>query len=162
MTEEGLERVVREYEANPMYANESPERLRLSLRWSPSDSPLHLEGASHFDKVNVLMEKVSEALNAIDIDHGWDEFNELVSRLETLICDVLKFMDQEGAFGIGQERVGIFVTMLMGDQDDSILQIGRRLNPPATVKRFEDEWRAWNDFWESECAKESEPGPSEY
>lgn len=153
MTEEGLDRVVREYQADPAYANEPPGRLRFSLRWSTCDSPLHLEGASHFDEVNVLMAEVSEAFSAIDIDHGWGEFEDFARRIETLICEVLTLVDQEGVFGVGKEREGIFVTMLMGDQDDSILTIGRRLNPPATVKRFENEWRAWCDFCESESER---------
>lgn len=152
MTEEGLNRAVREYQANPRYANEPLQSLRFSLRWSPCDSPLHLEGEEHFAEVNALMREVTEALHGIDIDQGWDEFKGFVSRLQASICEVLKQLDQEGMFGTGQERERVFVTMLMGDQDDSILDIGRGLNPPVTVKQFEKEWLAWGEFWNSKCS----------
>lgn len=38
MTEEGLDRAVRDYRRMPRYADEPLERLRLSLRWSFDDS----------------------------------------------------------------------------------------------------------------------------
>lgn len=153
MTEEGLDREVRRYQGYPEYAKESVENLRSSLRWSPCDSPLHLEGEEHFEEVNAIMEDIAETLHAIDTDRGWDEFDEFGGRVDTSICEVLKAMDQEGAFGVGQERERIFVTILMGDQDDSILHIGRRLNPLATVRQFEKEWQAWADFWESRSSQ---------
>jgi hypothetical protein len=142
MTEEGLDRTVHKYKANPLYANESEDRLRLSLRWTPCDSPLHLEGEEHFTEVNTIMSSIAQTIYAIDIDNGWNEFEDFVNRLETSICEVLKVIDEEGIFGVGQEREGIFVTILMGDQDNSILHIGRRLNPPITIERFEKEWHA--------------------
>jgi hypothetical protein len=147
MTEEGLDCAVCDYHAKPRYAHEPLERLRFSLRWSPCDSPLHLEGAQYFEEINTQMLDVAEALCEIDIDHGWSEFNEFVVRVRTTIVDVLSIVDREGYFGSRQQREQAFVTMLMEDQDDSILHIGRRLNPPATVARFEKEWQAWKDFW---------------
>jgi hypothetical protein len=59
-------------------------------------------------------------------------------------------MDCEGAFGAGKERENTFVTIMMGDQDDSILSIGRNLNPPTTVKRFERQWMDWKAQWTNE------------
>lgn len=141
MTEEGLEIVARRYKAEPYYAEESLESLRHSLRWSPCDSPLHLEGEEHFQEVNDVMEEITWTLRQIDFERGWDEFDEFVGRLHTLLVDVLSTVDGEGVFGVGSEREKLFVSMLMGDQDDSILRIGRRLNPPRTIEQFESEWR---------------------
>jgi hypothetical protein len=145
MTEEGLDQVVREYQAKPAYANEQIENLRFSLRWSPCDSPLHLEGEEHFEETNECMADIAHAIHKIDTDQGWDEFESFVGRFHDSICNVLKAIDIEGVFGTGQERERVFVTIMMGDQDDSILHLGKRLNPMATVKNFEKEWRDWGE-----------------
>ncbi len=149
MTEEGLDRVVSAYQAKSHYANEPRERLRFSLRWSPSDSPLHLEGKEHFNDVAAMMNGISSTIRGIDTDNDWDEFNVFVNQVKAAICDVLKALDHEGVFGVGQSRQRVFVTLLMGDQDDSILRIGRSLNPPSTVTQFVKEWEEWGAFWKS-------------
>ena len=74
MTEEGLDRVVRRYQALPAFATESAASLRAFLRWNPSDSALREVGLDHFTEVNILMAQISETLAAIDIHHGWGEF----------------------------------------------------------------------------------------
>jgi hypothetical protein len=151
MTEQGLDSVVREYQAKPRYVNEPIDRLRFSLRWSPADSPLHLEGNKYFEEVNTLMPLISKELYEIDTDGGWDEFERFATRIKDAIIEVLAMIEKEGYFGTNQEREQVFVSILRDDQDDSILQIGRRLNPPATVARFEKEWQTWKDFWESKA-----------
>lgn len=149
MTEQGLDEAVRRYQKMPRYENERPELLRFSLRWSPCDSPLHLEGEKHFQQLDGILGDIAKSLCSIDIDAGWDEFDDYVARVRDVIVEVLVQLDREGAYGSEAEREKIFVTMLMGDQDGSILDIGRRINPPATVRNFETEWRKWNELWKS-------------
>ncbi len=141
MTEEGLDQTVQRYQANPRYADEPVEQLRMSLRWSPCDSPLHLEADHHFDEVNAVMQDIYTTVCSIDTDQGWEEFDDFMAGVENSICEVLESADLAGVFGIGQEREKIFVTIMMGDQDDTILSIGRRLNPPSTFRQFEKEWQ---------------------
>jgi len=147
MTEEGLDTAAREYQKKSPYAKESFERVRTLLRWSPCDSPLHLEGKEYFKEVDASMDQFSAALNRIDTGYGWVVFDSFRNSLETAICNVLGDLDREGLFGRGIDRERIFLTVLMGDQDDSILRIGRRLNPHATMKRIKKEWDEWGKLW---------------
>jgi hypothetical protein len=150
MTEEGLDQVTRKYKNYPQYATEPTDLLRFRLRWSPCDSPLHLEGERHFDEFNTeMMPSVYSALDDIDTEQGWDEFHTFVSHLENLVCEVLTEVDQEGVFGRGEERDKSFISVLMGDQDESIVSIGRRLNPSKSFERFESEWRDRSLYYKS-------------
>lgn len=149
MTEEGLNLVAQKYRSNPRYADQDLDRLRFDLRWSPCDSPLHLEGSEHFSDVESAMREISETIYSIDIDRGWEEFEEYIRQVTDTICEVLSELDREGVFGAGLIRQKTFVSILMGDQDDSILHIGRRLNPTATFEQFENEWKALCDYWTS-------------
>jgi hypothetical protein len=149
MTEQGLNQVARKYQSKPRYASMSLQSLCRSLRWSPCDSPLHLEGEGYFGTVSQFMDEISSILSGIDTGRGWEEFEAVTENVLSAICDVLKGLDREGVFGFGQEREKIFVSVLMGDQDDSILTIGRRLNPDATVRQFEKEWEEWGRYWKS-------------
>ncbi len=140
MTEEGLDQAFRSNRSYSGSAHRSDDHLRASLRWSPCDSPLHLEGEHHFDEVNKLMNDVYATLRTVDTDHGWEEFDDFTKGVDNAICEVLESVDLAGVFGTRQEREKIFVSILMGDQDDSILEFGRRLNPEKTFQQFEKEW----------------------
>lgn len=154
LTEDGLGLVSQNYLANPDFANESDAKLRLTLRWSPTDSPFLGEGAEYFTNVNVLMLEFSEALRSIDIDSGWSEFNAFINRIEESICEVLMVLDGEFIFGVGHDREKVFVSLLMGEWDNSIYRVGRRLNPPETFGRFAKEFMGIEDnasIWCSSC-----------
>ncbi|MCB9629465.1 MAG: DUF4303 domain-containing protein [Sandaracinaceae bacterium] len=140
MTEEGLDATVAVYLATHA-ASENPEKLRRRLRWMPCDSPLHLEGEVHFEDAQPLVSEVCEALLAIESERAADRFADQVG---DALCNALEELDRRGVFGRDLERRRVFVSVMMGDQDDSILEYGQRLNPQKTFERFRDEWKtAW-------------------
>lgn len=143
MTEQGLDRVFRKYRDNPIFADESDAELLLSLRWNPCDSPLHGEGVAFFESVQPIMNDVRARLDEIDTDLGWDEFNTFTATIDNCLCEALEQLDREGVFGTGTERERVFVTIMMGDQDNTIVDFGRRLNPRSTFERFRREWDAF-------------------
>jgi hypothetical protein len=147
MTEEGLETVARKYKALQAYAATPLDQLRRELRWSPSDSPLLYEGKIHFDEVDRILDVITRRYQAIKTDHGSEESEDFWQLFVAAVCGVLAALDHERVFGTGRDREKVFVTMLIGDQDDSILHIGRRLNPSSTVAWFEKEWKAWTEYW---------------
>jgi hypothetical protein len=140
MTESGLASTVEAYRRNPSYRDEGKEALSLALRWNPCDSPLHLIGEEAFRGVQDVVDDVREVLHSIDTDQGRDEFQDFWSQIIDVIAGVLAALDRNGLFGLGAERERLFVAIMMGDQDDSVLEIGRRLNPAKSYARFRADW----------------------
>ena len=140
MTEEGLAAVVARYREDPAYSKETREDLQQSLRWSPCDSPLHLEGEEAFAAAQGVVREMSQALRGINTDDDWDEFDAFCDSIRDGLSDVLQEVDRQGVFGVGEEREQVFVAVMMGDQDESILDYGERLNPSATFERFQEQW----------------------
>jgi len=139
MSEEGLAEVVASYRKKPRYASKTDEELAASLRWSPGDSPHHDE--CDFEGVNDRMNELALVLRGIDVTTDRPRFDALVARTHEVFYRVLHQLDQEGCFGTGPERDQIFISMMMGDQDRSVLTLGERLNPQASFRRYRDQ--AW-------------------
>lgn len=138
-TEEGLTRVAEQYICKGYNQGRDLTQEREDLRWSPCDSPLHLEleGETHFEAVNELSMKFGELLHNIPIDDSWDEFETAVGEFIDICIDVLKRLDAEGVFGTGENRNAVTLNVLMGDQsDDERLEYARRLNPPSVYERL--------------------------
>ena len=90
--------------------------------------------------MNVIMAEVADVLGDIDIDQGWEEFENFYAQVIRVICNVFIVLGDEGMFGVGEAREAVFVTLMTMDQDESILEIGRRVNPVGSVRRFSVEW----------------------
>ncbi|MBT3287580.1 MAG: DUF4303 domain-containing protein [Victivallales bacterium] len=146
MTEEGLDRVCAEYRQHSLYAGDTDEEIHEYLRYNPEDSSHYLQcldsSEDLFADVNRIGGQMAAVLQSIDTGHGWQEFEDFAAKTEDAIVDVLKRLSDEGVFGTGDERNKIFVSMMMGDQDDSVLRLGRRINRPAARADFERNW-AW-------------------
>ena len=140
LSEEGLDAILRECRAKGWYADETGEELRLSAKWSPEDSPHHLEGQEYFANVDKIMSDISDKLLEIDIEAGWEEFETFYAQVINSICNVFTSLDSEGLFGVGLARQSVFVTLMTMDQDDSILEIGQRVNPAESTRWFSAEW----------------------
>ncbi|TDC55318.1 DUF4303 domain-containing protein [Actinomadura sp. KC345] len=129
MSEEGLTRVAREYAER---SGAPLEQEAGELRWSAADSPHHLLGDEHFDRVTDALygrddpwELDGDAVNA-EVDARFEAF-----------FRALVLLDEEGFFGHGAERERVVVNVLEGDQSDrSILANAQRLNPPAALERL--------------------------
>jgi hypothetical protein len=138
MSEEGLTEVVASYRQKPRYASRTEAQLRDQLRWSPADSPHHEEVGDEetFAPVNARLNKLALVLRGIDTTTSWDTFHAFVARAHDSVFNVLHRLDGEGCFGTGAAREQIFVSMMMGDQDRSVLALGERLNPASTLERY--------------------------
>jgi hypothetical protein len=143
-TEEGLTQVAQEYAKKERYQEFSLQQLREDLRWSPADSPLHLDGEEHFHAVNKLAEHIPSILYEIPTDDSWDEFNTFCDKVLGVYVEVLKQLDAEGIFGVGEQRDSVLLNILMGDQgSDEWLRYAKLLNPEAVYRHFEKKYRAW-------------------
>ncbi len=115
MSEQGLDQVFKRCRRDPQYDAVPDEALRASLRWSSCDSPLHLVGEEHFDVFQPVMEELAEAMQTIDTDESWDEFEAFWDGAIDAICTVLAGLDREGLFGAPPERERLFLTIMMGE-----------------------------------------------
>lgn len=137
---EGLDEVVADYLSNPSYSHQNPVHLRTTLKWSPCDSPLHELCAEASQELDEVMTEVSEAFPDIDDKKTFDEF---VRRVDGAFIGALRQLDSEGRFGSGQERAGIVLNLLMGDQsDEERIHFASQLNPPGIVAAFAEELAA--------------------
>ncbi len=133
-TEEGLAQVVGQYLAGQ---GGDPQLTRASLRWSPCDSPLHLEGE--------LLLPESGRLRAAGPDPYDDtrEAEESVALVFDTAVAALGHLDQEGTFGPDADRNRLVLGVWEGDQsDEERVEVVRKLNPAAVAKHFAHELEA--------------------
>jgi hypothetical protein len=127
-SEEGLSRVTAEYVQRD---GGDPELRRASLRWSPGDSPLHLEGEGLLPRSTALRDA------GPDPYEDSPEADETVSLVYEEAVKGLVALDREGAFGTGEARSRIVLGIWCGDQsDEERVEFARALNPPEVVDRF--------------------------
>ena len=127
-TEEGLSQVTAEYVQR---GGGDPALRRASLRWSPCDSPLHLEGEGLLPRSTLLREA------GPDPYEDSPEADETVSLVYEAAVEGLAALDREGEFGSGEARAQIVVGIWCGDQsNEERVEFARTLNPPAVVDRF--------------------------
>jgi len=142
-TEEGLTQVAQKYSAIKDYQGFSIEQLREDLRWSPCDSPLHVEGEEYFVEVNKFLSDVPRIVHAIPEEESWSEFEDFVDKFLGVCINVLKQLDTEGIFGEGERRNSIVLNILMGDQsDEERLRFAKLLNPSSVYNHFEQVYHA--------------------
>jgi hypothetical protein len=127
-TEEGLSRVTAEYVQKD---GGDPVLRRASLRWSPCDSPLHLEGEELLPRSTLLRDA------GPDPYEDSPEADETVSLVYAAAVEALSTLDREGVFGSAETRSQMVVGIWSGDQsNEERIEFARALNPPAVVERF--------------------------
>lgn len=127
-TEEGLSEVTQRYVTQ---TGSEPAAQRAALRWSPADSPLHVEGEG------LLVE--SDRLRRAGPDPYDDtpEADEAISLLFDVAIQCLQQLDREGAFGAGLERAQLVLGIWKGDQsDEERVEFASLLNPRPVAERF--------------------------
>jgi len=130
-TEEGLSAVTAKYWSNN---GGDPALHRSSLRWSPCDSPLHVEGQGLLAR--------SEAIRRQGPDPYEDspESDEAVSMVFDLAVEILRDLDSEGLFGSDFGRSRLVLCVWKGDQsNEERVGYARALNPKAVATRFATE-----------------------
>jgi hypothetical protein len=134
-TEETLSYMAENFLAPGYHPNLSLDEAREIVRWGTDDAPLHHEGTEHFGRVNQFLEPVTGILMGFP-DGPWDEFNAFHNRLVGVCIDVLKRLDSEGTFGVGERRNTRLVNIFVGDlTDEQWLNYASELNPDVVYER---------------------------
>lgn len=125
-TEEGLSIATEKYLARE---GGDPGLMRLCLRWSFCDSPLHEEALNLLPRSHALRDAVGDPYDEDAIELVFDT-----------AVDVLKQLDSEKLFGTDLERARLTLGIWMGDQsNENMIAFVRRLNPGSIVNRFAKE-----------------------
>nr|WP_086940539.1 DUF4303 domain-containing protein [Thaumasiovibrio occultus] len=142
-TYQGLKDVAEQYQKDDYYKDKSLEYLMDDLKWSPCDSPLHLEAEEEFDCLESEMRKLSEELDSLYNPTDWRAFNAFVNDIENCMIEALSELDSMGVFGTGEVRSQVLVNLVMGDQsDEDRIRFAQRLNSPEQVASLRDEMEA--------------------
>jgi hypothetical protein len=127
-TEEGLSEVTQRYVTRN---GGDPAAQRLSLRWSPCDSPLHGEGEA------LLGETARIRRAGPDPSDDTPEADDANALIFDVAIQALRQLDAEGVFGQGLERAQLVLGIWKGDQsDEERIEFASLLNPRAVAERF--------------------------
>src|SRR5204862_3117587 len=88
---EGLDKVAHEYKKKPRYKAMSIEDLRLDLKWSPCDSPLHDNAENGLTALDSLMQAVDAELSRrFDLKDDGKSFKEFEAQVRGCFASALK------------------------------------------------------------------------
>lgn len=143
-TFEGLDAVAKQYKMEPPYEEMSIEDLKLDLKWSPCDSPLHGADENVLTALDPLMQEVAAELDRrFDLKDNGKSFDEFVAQVRNCFANGIKKIDAEGIFGRGEERKKVMVNLLMGDQsDEDRIEFAERVNPLESINMFKEDLEA--------------------
>ncbi|MCE9532707.1 MAG: DUF4303 domain-containing protein [Planctomycetes bacterium] len=143
-TYQGLDKVAQEYKKKPPYMAMSIEDLRLDLKWSPCDSPLHDNAENDLTALDSLMQAVDAELSRrFDLKDDGKSFKEFEAQVRGCFASALKRIDGEGVFGSGDQRKKVVANLLMGDQsDEDRIGFAARVNPSESVKMLKQDLEA--------------------
>ena len=132
-TEQGLEKVVAQYRSQDSYRDESVEQLRRDLRWSPCDSPHHMERLEIFEPLDAAAADWSARLRELEDPDFSAEVDAAYARL---LDGVLAFRNRSLP-----ARSEIVTTMFWGDMsEEELLAFVRHCNPADVADAFEADW----------------------
>ncbi len=154
-SEAGLERCVADYAGSKM--GKDPALQRVSLRWSPCDSPLHEEGSGLLPESDRIVQELDAEGGGADEDDddddddfdGEDDYfddeeqDPAVGEVFRIALQVLQEMDRDGLFGTGADRERLVLCVWKGDQSNvERYDFAKALNPPTVARRFGEEMNA--------------------
>lgn len=148
-SEEGLTRAAHRYKQMDSWKDKTIEQLRMGLRYSPCDSPLHALDeycSPAFDEVcNIASQRNSDLwkyTKHLPDTVGDSIFFEQGERMERLCYDVLNELDKNGIFGNRQNWY--VLNLWMGDQSDGELYPGAcATNPMDVCEQFISEYEQY-------------------
>lgn len=122
------------YEALEVKAAAYPEEvgLKSELKWSYADSPYCCFGEVYFGAVKRAFEQ-RPRFSVHMSESEW--LNELNARLDAMESAML-LLNNEGLFGIGEERESMVVLVEVMPPDASNTDRAKRLNPPRALSRW--------------------------
>ncbi len=108
---------------------------RPELRWSPSGWPYVGEAEQQFDRAAEMLDALR-----LEVDDDDDALARLEDELWEALHRALEDLDRQGVFGEGAAREQLVVNVLFEEPDFGVhVASARRLNPPATFRRFGEE-----------------------
>lgn len=127
-TEEGLSEVSQRYATE---RGSDAAAQRVALRWSPADSPLHVEGQGLLAASDHLRRQGPAPSD------DTPEADEAVALIFDAAIQSLRQLDADGVFGEGPERSRLVLGIWKGDQsDEERIEFASLLNPRAVAERF--------------------------
>jgi hypothetical protein len=143
-TAEGLDQVAQSYKQDPSYQAMTIDDLRVRLKWSPCDSPLHGAAENDLTELDPLIQSVQTELDQrFALSDDGKSYDEFVAQLRTCFANALKRMDADGVFGRGDERKSVVANLLMGDQsDEDRISFAELVNPPEAVRMLKEDLAA--------------------
>ncbi len=155
-SEAGLAQCVSDYAGSKRGKGKDPELQRVSLRWSPCDSPLHEEGSGLLPESDRIVQELDVEGGGADEDDGDfdgeddeddyfddEEQDPAVGEVLRIAVQALQEMDRDGLFGTGADRERLVLCVWKGDQSNiERHEFAKALNPPTVAKRFGEEMNA--------------------
>ena len=125
-TREGLDQVARHYLQSGSFVD--LEQAVRGLKWSPCDSPYHLENEHLFERSNVLL---SQLWNAVRQDSERDS-DRVYREVHSIFVDVLKTVRGSNIFDSD-----CLITLLAGDQSNEVRVVNsEEVNSPSICRAF--------------------------
>jgi hypothetical protein len=123
------------------YASYSPPVDAHYLRWGTVEWAYESAGQEYFDQVQ----------NLINVEGRYEErdpdgFVRFKGRVFASMILGLKDLDEEGAFGVGEERKEITLFCSVSDSGCAVWmedESARRLNPPLVYRAFSEQWSTY-------------------
>jgi hypothetical protein len=133
-TEEGLQKVAKEYKSLESLKSENIDSLTKDLRWSASDAPHQCENESIFENVNIDLSQIAEYTDSLEDD---SKFNEHINVLYGLFVTALNGFRQSCLNGAQD----IILSVWFGDQsEDEIGYFIKNCNGQELIEKFYSEW----------------------
>ncbi len=158
-SEQGLTQIAEKYLHYENYRDLdiSLADMRIYLRHSPTDSPLHALNIciKPFKEINQKLEVRLEQMLTIYRDYLDEpevtQFSELHRGKFNQICfQTLQKLAGEGIFGTNSSENGLVLNLLMGDQSDQErLQYASQINSPEIVAQYETEVKRGHEITRS-------------
>ena len=112
------------------------EETRVMLKWSYADSPFFCYGEEHFAEVRRLF----DARPNIELEDDEDYCGSACEAEALLRLDAMESamssLDQQGLFGVGEERFAVVVNVELAPPDYSNTERAMRLNPPEAIREW--------------------------
>ena len=109
-----------------------PDEARLELKWSYADSPYFTFADELFDEVEAAFLSRPQLTTNMSRDQ-WNE--EIDVRMNSMVL-AMKHLDQEGLFGSGEERFGVYVGVEVMPPDYTNTKRAWQLNPPEAIEAW--------------------------
>lgn len=126
-TEEGLAATVKRYNVEVDPKHDTTSTLN-RMRWAHGDWECFPIDGAHFSEINGVLEENFDAEESV--------FEAQIESLWQALLDGFRQLEDEGFFGVGEERSRITLLVVGDLKEEVINHWARTLNPPAVAQRF--------------------------